>query len=187
MQEIWRDIDGFGGCYQVSNLGRLRSVDRTVKGNKSNYIRRGKILSPKTHRNGYLCVVLCKDRKQKMYYIHRLVASAFIPNPDNLPQVNHKDEDKSNNRVENLEWCSAKYNTNYGSANDRRCESLKKRNNNYNIGIPKVRRKVLCVETGIIYNSLKSVNIQLGLHRHRISQCCKGIRNTCGGYHWRFI
>ena len=66
-------------------------------------------------------------------------------------------------------------------------ESLKKRNNNYNIGIPKVRRKVLCVETGIIYNSLKSVNIQLGLHHHRISQCCKGIRNTCGGYHWRFI
>ena len=135
MQEIWKDIDGFGGCYQVSNLGRVKSLDRNVKGNKSNYIRIGKILSPKTHRNGYLCVVLCKDRIGKMYYIHRLVAQAFIPNPDRLPQVNHKDENKTNNNVENLEWCSAEYNTNYGTANDRRCESLKKRNNNYNISI----------------------------------------------------
>ena len=135
MQEIWKDIEGYEGCYQVSNLGRVKSLDRNVKGNKSNYIRTGKILSPKTHRNGYLVVGLCTDRKIKMYYIHRLVAQAFLPNLDRLPQVNHKDENKTNNNVENLEWCSAEYNTNYGTANDRRCESLKKRNNYYNISI----------------------------------------------------
>ena len=188
MQEIWKDIEGYEGCYQVSNLGRLKSLERTVKGNNGGvYVKKEKILTPTINSSGYYHTCLRKDGRSVAVYIHRIVAQAFLPNPDNLPLINHKDEDKTNNRVENLEWCSAKYNTNYGSANDRRCESLKKRNNNYNIGIPKVRRKVLCLETGIIYNSLKSVNTQLGLHHHRISQCCKGIRNTCGGYHWRFI
>ena len=92
--EQWRDIEGFDGLYQVSNQGRVKSLkygkEKILKGVKSC--------------NGYLTVGLCKDGKEVRKYIHRLVAEAFLPNPQNLPQVNHKDEDKTNNCVENLEW-----------------------------------------------------------------------------------
>lgn len=103
MEEIWKDIEGYEG-YQVSNLGRVRSF-------KHKNVR---ILSTK-NRGGYRQVQLCKDSTKKLCYVHRLVAEAFIPNPDDLPQVNHKDENKANNFVNNLEWCTAKYNLSYGT------------------------------------------------------------------------
>lgn len=100
--EVWKEIKGFEGLYEVSSEGNVR------------HIKFNRILKPGNCR-GYERVVLCKNNKHYNKSIHRLVAEAFLPNPYNLPQVNHKDECKSNNNVDNLEWCDAKYNTNYGS------------------------------------------------------------------------
>lgn len=116
MEETWKSVVGYEGLYEVSNLGNVRSVDRTLncKDGKIKH-RKGHLLSPKTD-EGYFRVSLSKDGVKKLYKVHRLVAMAFIPNPDNLPVVNHKDEDKKNNKVENLEWCTVQYNSTYGSS-----------------------------------------------------------------------
>ncbi len=112
--EIWKEIKGYEGLYEVSDLGRVRSLDRYVSYvNGQKHLHKGKVLSPGVS-NGYLQVSLCKNGEIKHPLVHRLVADAFIPNPDNLPQVNHKDENPSNNMVVNLEWCSSEYNINYG-------------------------------------------------------------------------
>ena len=110
--EIWKDIKDYEGLYQVSNYGRVRSL----KYRKTNI---SHIMSPACDSNGYLGLYLYKDKNRKRFQIHRLVAEYFIPNPYNLSQVNHKDENKLNNTVENLEWCDSKYNVNFGSRNDR--------------------------------------------------------------------
>ena len=119
-EEIWRPIEGYEGLYEVSNTGRVKSLNRYVKGKGESYsLQKGRVLSPGKDKNGYLFVILTCNGKRKMFLVHRLIAQTFILNPDNLPQVNHKDEDKSNNRVENLEWCTAKYNNNYGTRKDK--------------------------------------------------------------------
>lgn len=111
MEEIWKDIVGYEGSYQVSNLGRVRSLDRKdAKGSKI----KGKLLIIYQNRCGYMQAALYKNAKPKLIYVHRLVATAFIPNLNNYRVINHKDEDKTNNRVDNLEWCDYKYNNNYG-------------------------------------------------------------------------
>ena len=120
MIEEWRTIEGYEGLYEVSNLGRVRSLDMYVKGRYGNYrLHKGKVLSPAKDKNGYLKVNLCYNGKDKIIRVHRLVAGAFVSNPDNLPEVNHKDEDKTNNNVENLEWCNRKDNINYGTRTER--------------------------------------------------------------------
>lgn len=125
MIEEWRKIVGYEGLYEVSSLGRVRSLDRYVKTCYEAYkLQKGKILNPGKNTNGYLQVVLHCNGKYKKCLVHRLVSQAFLPNPDNLPEVNHKDEDKTNNRVENLEWCTAKYNLSYGTRNIRRRDTL---------------------------------------------------------------
>ena len=119
-EEIWRPIVGYEGLYEVSNTGRVRSLDRYVKCDYEKYrLHKGKVLSPGKDKDGYLSVVLSCNGKHKKIAVHRLVAQAFIPNPDDLPIINHKDEDKTNNRVDNLEWCTVKYNMNYGTRNIR--------------------------------------------------------------------
>lgn len=117
MEEIWKDIPGYDGYYQVSNLGRIKSLPRckpTDKRKSHNNIRK-----PKLAANGYFKINLSKDSKVKWYGLHRLVAMAFIPNPKNFPVVNHKDENPQNNCVDNLEWCTVQYNCNYGTARER--------------------------------------------------------------------
>lgn len=161
MTEIWKDIEGYENLYRVSNLGRVKSLNYRRTG-KEKIIKLGII-------KGYLCAHLCKDGKQKQYLIHRLVATAFILNPNNLLEINHKDEDKTNNRVENLEWCSRHYNINYGHRNQ------------------KISKKVLCVETGVVYPSTMQVERELGFSQGSISKCCLGKLKTCGGFHWRYI
>ena len=105
--------------------------------------------------------------------MHRLVAEAFIPNPDNLPQINHKDENKLNNCVDNLEWCTAKYNINFGTGIDRR---------KYGNAV-----KVRCVETGKVYNSTVDAGLDVKIDRRTISKACKSIKYTAGGYHWEKV
>lgn len=145
MEEIWNDIEGWEGVYQVSNLGRVKSLDRYVNGRingRKSYIK-GCFLTPVCgydRRKKYLYVNLCVNGKCKKYSIHQLVAKAFIPNQNNYSIINHKDENPSNNFVyinedgtvdlekSNLEWCTAKYNANYGTRNKRIAEKLKGEN-----------------------------------------------------------
>lgn len=161
--EEWRDIKDYKGIYQISNKGRVKSLNRIdSRGNKVNE----KILRP-GKRNNYLYVRLCKDGKFKDYRIHRLVAEAFIPNPDNLPVVNHKDEDKSNNCVENLEWCTQEYNVNYS-----------------------LSKKIICLETGEIFNGSQDVIDKMFNgkgHFDTISKCCLGKRKSAFKYHFKYI
>ena len=125
MKEIWKDIKNFEGLYQVSNLGNVRSLDR-ISVNSYGMPRKLKGHPMKLHLNvyGYLDVGLSNCGAGNIFKVHRLVAEAFIPNPNNLRMVNHKDENKTNNCVDNLEWCNNQYNVNYSS--ERRYKGGKK-------------------------------------------------------------
>lgn len=124
MEEIWKDIKGYEGLYQISNLGRVKCLPKIIRNRKYKEI----IKSPSLAGKGYYRLILCNNGKNKAFYIHRLVAQAFIPNPNNLPQVNHKDENILNNCVDNLEWCNNKQNINYGLHNFRKYISLAVKN-----------------------------------------------------------
>lgn len=134
MQELWKDIPGFENDYQVSNLGRVKSKDRIILVCDTTLYNRhlkSKILKQGLTK-GYPSVSLHIEKKIKIVYVHRLVALAFIPNPYNLPQINHKDENPKNNCVDNLEWCDSKYNNNYGTKNARGSANMKGiKNHNY--------------------------------------------------------
>ena len=119
-KRIWKDIPGYEGLYQVSNTGQVRSLNYRQTG-------KTKILKQHTDKNGYKKVGLSKNGKVKTYAVHRLVAKAFISNPNNLPYVNHKDENPSNNAVWNLEWCDCSYNTSYGTSRERAWETRRQR------------------------------------------------------------
>lgn len=123
-QEVWKDIRGYEGLYQVSNMGRVKSLSHTIL--RSNGFPQSfgeRILSPR-HSNGYRMVTLCSIGEQGNFYVHRLVADAFIPNPNGYKEVNHKNEDKADNRAENIEWCSRRYNLLYGCRGDKAGHSL---------------------------------------------------------------
>ena len=172
MEEVWKDIDGYEGRYQISSLGRLRSFLQ----DKEN----GKIKIGNETRKGYLAVLLyADDGTSKWVPVHRLVASAFIDNPDGLPQVNHKDEDKKNNRVDNLEWCTNDYNVNYGTRNVRTALS--------NRCCETTSVKVYSVdENGEVryYDSIGEAERQTGNSHSNIVRALKGRRKHCGGLQW---
>lgn len=116
MEEIWKPVVGYEEYYEVSNTGRVRTIPRIVYTNNGGYINIGRaIKTPMLHYKGYLQVRLKVNNRPKTFFVHRLVAESFIPNPNGYKYVNHIDEDKTNNSVENLEWCSALYNNLYGS------------------------------------------------------------------------
>lgn len=166
IKEIFKDIAEYENLYQISNLGNVKSLNYKHTGKE-------KILTPDKDRYGYFRVVLHKQGKRKKFFVHRLVASAFIENPNNYPQVNHRDEDKTNNTIQNLEFCTPKYNANYGTRNKRVTE--------------KKSKQVLCVETGVVYPSTMEAERKLGFTHSHISNVCNGIRNTCGGLHWKYV
>ena len=165
--EEWKDIKGYEGLYQVSTLGRVRSLPR--KNGRGQQLK-GKYLKPLKHKDGYLMVILSKGGVRSHKLIHRLVAQAFIDNSCNYEIVNHKDEDKMNNQVSNLEFCTIKYNVNYGTRNQRAIDSRKK--------------KVMCVETGEVFDSLKSVEEFTRVAG--VSDVLRGKQKTSGGFHWRY-
>lgn len=179
MSEIWKAVPGYEGLYEVSNCGRVRSLDRWVIGGfAGKRFMKGRILKVGVASNGYCMVVLTKGHAKT---VHRLVAKAFIPNPDNLPMINHKDEDKTNNCVDNLEWCSSKYNNNYGTLKERH-----ERGNNYNrIAVDKfdLYGNYICT-----YGSISQAASSVGVKYQTICACLKNPKHkhTAGGYKWRY-
>ena len=129
VEVVRKPVVGYEGYYEVDQFGRVFSVERVVSvdDNGRKYEKRvsGKQMKQCLKNNGYKSVSLTKGGVTKAFYVHRLVAEAFIPNPDNLPMVNHKDEDKTNNFVENLEWCTNNYNINYGTARKRQADKIR--------------------------------------------------------------
>ena len=189
MKEIWRDIKGYEGLYQVSNLGRVRSVTHDIVdslGRRST--KDGKILSlRKSSQTGYPTINLLKDGDTTSCNVHRLVAEAFIPNPNNLPCVNHKDESRDNNCVDNLEWCSYQYNNTYGTAQKRRTESLARFYDTHDEVLKPVVQYSTKGELIREYRSIREAERTLGLEvSSGISACCAHKLNTAYGYVWRF-
>ena len=177
MKEIWKTINEYPN-YQVSNTGKVKSIERKVKKWNGYRTVRERILNP-INNKGYQQVTLCRDGKIKPMLVHRLVVQAFLPNPYNLPEVNHLDEDKTNNNVENLEWCTREYNNNYGTHNERIAKS-----NTNNI---KLSKKVLCIETNTIYHSTIEVERQFGFANQNIGACCNGKLKSAYGFHWKYV
>lgn len=164
MKEVWKDIKGYEGLYQVSNLGRVKRVTT------------GRILKGGKDTNGYMMVLLCNNNIKSNKAIHRLVAQAFIPNPENKPQVNHIDENKTNNMVSNLEWMTAKENNNHGTHNGR----ISKSNS-----IPIIATNIKTGELEEFYGSRECAR-QLGLHNQSISAVLKGRLKQTGGYTFKY-
>lgn len=178
MDEIWKDIKGYEGLYQVSNLGNVKSLARVVphKITGSRTIPE-KILKPNSDDVGYLYVSLSKDGKKKNPKIHRLVAEAFIPNPKNLPQVNHIDENKLNNRVTNLEWSTSLDNLNYSNVIEKGNFARRR----------KVIQESFDGEIIAVYTSMTEAAKAVGASNHSlISMCCSGKRKSAYNYLWEY-
>lgn len=178
MEEIWKDIKGYEGLYQVSNLGRVKALCRVIKSGRGlgNHIYKERILSLSKRNNGYLKATLCKDGVYKYISVHRLVAENFIDNPNSLKEVNHKNEIKTDNRVENLEWCNRKYNANYGTARKRASIKCNKR-------VLQFDNNGKYIKT---WHSLTEVSKTLKIRLSSLSQCCNGKYKTAGGFIWKY-
>lgn len=178
---IWKEIKGYKG-YWVSDEGQVRSIDRIIpihRHNQTEYKKiKGKLIKPQTDKYGYQYIVFgfCGKKKRKTAKIHRLVAEAFIDNSNNLPQVNHKNEIKTDNRVENLEFCDAKYNCNYGTRLERQATKTSKKRLQYDLQGNFIKE----------WNSLAEIKNVLGLNISLISQCCSGKRKTGYGFIWKY-
>lgn len=175
--ELWKDVVGYEGFYQVSNMGRVRSLDRFIvakDGTKREY--KGRLLTPCDAGKGYRTVMLQANGKRSTPRLCRVVATAWIPNPNNLPQVNHKDEDKSNDKAENLEWCSAVYNTNYGTGIKRRARKISRKVNQYDLNGVFVKA----------WDSIRDAEQALNIDNSHITRCCKGRLYQTGGFRWSY-
>lgn len=169
-KEIWKDILGYEGLYQVSNFGRVKSFK----------FGKERILKPGTNKYGYLIVILCKNGKVKHFYVHRLVAEAFIPNPHNYPCVNHKDECKTNNNVTNLEFCTYTYNNNYGT----KIERISKNRDTSKYFKPILQYTL----DGVFVREWKSIAEagRNGFNQGHITDCCRGVRKTHKGFIFKY-
>lgn len=180
MEEIWKPIKNYENLYSISNLGRVRSKDRQrlgVGGSIRNC--KGKILKANPNQSGHLLVNLYDEEgKSKKALVHRLVAEAFISNPENLPCVNHIDENKLNNCVDNLEWCTITYNNTYSHLE----ENLYKKTDNYPIAVIQYS---LSGEEINRYISYSQAEKGTGIDHGGISACCRGKQKTAGGFIWK--
>ena len=173
--EVWVDVLGYNGRYQVSDWGNIRSLNWRNSGAV-------KQLSPVSDKDGYQIVCLSSEKFQKNVRLHRLIAEVFIPNPNKKPHINHKNEDKKNNRVDNLEWVTEIENNNHGTRNKRIAKL--KRNNTYNC--KPVSQYTIEGEFLKTWPSLSEPKRALGYDDSHIARCCRGIKKTAYGYKWKF-
>ena len=182
MSEEWRDVAGYEDLYQVSSEGRVKSLERTYidKSGRERYVKEC-ILKPGMDKGGYLRVGLCDGEKRKTFKVHRLVCEAFHENPDNKPQVNHVNEIKTDNRASNLEWATARENSNFGTRNER-------------IGKKSAitKSKPICqytLDEKIVkaWASLTEVKRETGFSQGNISQAAHGNRKTAYGFIWKYV
>lgn len=170
--EEWRDVSQYEGFYQVSNLGRVKSLSREVKNNNGSFSTKETILNPSKTSKGYLRVNLSKRSSRKIFLVHVLVAKAFIPLLDDKLQVNHKDGDKTNNVVSNLEWVTNSENIQHS----------------YDTGLNLKSKKVLCIDTGEIFNSISEAGRAIGLKRPTpIYLVCTGKRDRTKGLQFKYL
>jgi len=177
-KEIWRDIAGYEGLYQVSNMGRVKSLERIItrKNGKKQTIRE-RILKPRATPDGYLQLHLNKSGKRKFFFVHRLVCEAFHKNPKNKPCVNHIDENKANNTASNLEWCTYEENNNHGTHNTRVAKALSKSVCQYTVEGEFVK----------VWQSTREAERQLGIFSASISAAALGKIKTADGYVWKYV
>ena len=173
-KEVWKDIKGYEGFYQVSNMGRIRSLDHETSGKKY----KGKILSTNVT-VGYPIVRLSKGENKTSERVHRIVAKTFIENPDNLPEVNHLDGNKNNNCVENLEWCSSRENKIHAWVTG----LTKKPPTSPMIPVTQIYDGCAIAN----YISITVAATLLSISSEDICKCCKGKRKTAGGYEWKYM
>lgn len=177
--EVWRDVPLFKG-YMVSNMGRIKSVPHVVRNCYSTRLTVARIVHQRVNKDGYACVRLYENGAERTFTVHRLVALAFLPNPNNFEEVNHKDECKSNNRLENLEWCTHLYNSRYGTRT-KRIAATQKANKHCFVPVRQYSLDGIFVKE---WPSMSSVRDVMG--RIAVSQCVRGKVKTAGGYIWRY-
>lgn len=181
IEEIWKDVVGYEGLYQVSNLGRVKSVQRYYNVNGGVALRKEKILKEKDAFK-YKRVGLWKDSIQKFMFVHRIVAMAFIPNPYNYPEINHKDEIPANNRADNLEWCTAKYNCNY--RNHGKNVSAARRGNGYSRKIAMVDNNGNVIKT---FDAIIDAANEIGARKTDVCSVCRSRQKSVRGFKFKYI
>ena len=187
-EEIWKPIKGYEGLYEVSNTGKCRSLDhyitRVINGGLSKRLFKGKVLRNHTGGNGYVMMSLSKEGIVKHFCLHRLVAEAFIPNPNNFKCINHKDENKLNNSVDNLEWCTHKYNDNYGTRPQRLSETHLKNPPRFRM-VAQYSKNGEFIKT---FHSATSASREIGIDSSWVIACCRGTKGalTAGGFKWKY-
>jgi len=179
MEEIWKDIEGYEGIYQVSNCGRIKSLDRFIhnKGSRNGkgYFKNGEIKKQTLNNKGYFMVTFCKSGKVSTKQVSRLVAQAFIPNPYNKPEVDHIDTNPQNNKISNLKWVTSVENNNN--------ELTLKHYSNWQKGKPKfTSKKVICLNDGKIFDSLSICEANYGLNKGSVYRCCISEYKQTKGY-----
>lgn len=187
-KEVWRDIPSHLGLYQASNLGRIRTYPKHVcyyndHGEEIDIVIGGDILQSPISKDNREIVVLSNNGELHCKQVGRWVAQAFIPNPNNLPEVNHIDENPLNNRVENLEWCTREYNVNYGTRNSR-ASATRRKLYKKNIGMYAPNTNILLK---VFHNYIEINEFFQKTVRPNVIATCKGLRKTCMGYSWRII
>lgn len=179
MREVWKDIALSGGAYQISNYGRVKSVERVTENGRAV---RERILKTRFNKRGYEYVNIQVQKRRKAIKIHREVAKAFLDNPNNYIEVNHKDENKRNNSVENLEWCNRAYNANYGTASKRAAASRLKK---HVLQIDQFALDGTFVKRWTTPNSIE-VEHKKAMRATNIIACCRGRYKTSYGYVWKY-
>lgn len=182
--EEWRDVAGYEGLYMVSNYGRVKSLPRVYRSGRSHSLIKmteERLLSIDQGKNGYISVALTKNANTKRFLVHRLVAQAFIQNPDNLPCINHLDRDRSNNSVDNLEWCTQQQNLLYPPT--RKAISASQTNGGHS---KSVIQYTLDGEFVQEWPSTREIQRKLGYFQTNISSCCLGKYKQAYGYLWRY-